>query len=88
MASMVMACYSIWWPPAKNGKRANIMHDRSLYTATDKCLQCLLRIMYTVFYIIGVYVNISCEHHAQWSRAGPELRFQRLGGTTCLALLV
>ena len=25
------------------------LHDRHLYTATNKCLQCLIKIMYTVF---------------------------------------
>ena len=30
--------------------------DKNWYTTTNKCLQCLLKIMYTVFEIIGVYV--------------------------------
>ena len=25
------------------------VHDRNLYTTTNKCLQCLIKIMYTVF---------------------------------------
>ena len=26
-----------------------ILHDRNLYTTTNKCLQCLIKMMYTVF---------------------------------------
>ena len=26
-----------------------VIHDRNLYTTTNKCLQCLIQIMYTVF---------------------------------------
>ena len=25
------------------------LHDRNLYTTTNKCLQCLIKLMYTVF---------------------------------------
>ena len=32
------------------------IRDRDLCTATNKRLQCLMNIMYTVFLIIGVYV--------------------------------
>ena len=41
---------------------ATILHDRNSYTTTNKCLQCLIQLMYTVFWIIGVCIciNISC----------------------------
>ena len=32
------------------------LRDKDLYTTTNKCLQCLIKIMYTVFQLIGVYV--------------------------------
>ena len=35
-----------------------LIRDKELYTATNKCLQCLIKIMHTVFKTIGVYVWI------------------------------
>ena len=32
------------------------IRDKDLYTTTYKCLQCRIKIMYTVFQIICVYV--------------------------------
>ena len=36
--------------------RSIIIRDKYLYITTNKCLQCLIEMMYTVFWIIGVYV--------------------------------
>ena len=36
------------------------VRDKDLYTTTNKCLQCLMKLMYTVFSIIGVYVDFFC----------------------------
>ena len=33
------------WPK----QNLNVIHDRNLYSTTNKCLQCLIKIMYTVF---------------------------------------
>ena len=33
----------------KSPRSSSSLHDKQLYTTTNKCLQCLLRIMYTVF---------------------------------------
>ena len=40
----------------KMASAITFIRDKDLYTATNKCLQRLIKIMYTVFYIIGVYV--------------------------------
>ena len=32
------------------------LRDKNLYTTTNKCLQCLFKIMYTVFKMLGVCV--------------------------------
>ena len=32
------------------------VRDNNLYTTTNKCSQCLLEVIYTVFKTIGVYV--------------------------------
>ena len=39
----------VWSSPAAGGRSLAQINDRSLYTTTNKCLQCLIKIMYTVF---------------------------------------
>ena len=44
--------------PQQNNCYGNghLLRDKYSYTTTNKCLQCLIKTMYTVFQIIGVYV--------------------------------
>ena len=60
--------------PWQGGTNASYYTTKNLYTTTNKCLQCLLKIMYTVFWTIGVYVWILAVAMPFWPGWGKQVR--------------